>query len=165
MAWDDSATVILRALVDDLDPATQRYTDARLLQVLAVAAFLVDREVDFDTAYAIDVEAKTITPDPEDDEDFLNLMALKAACIIDNGSAIVAAGRAIAVRDGSSSVDLRGIAEARLGVLKHGWCAAYKEARQDFIRQQSGVSRSGATTAGAVILTPFRLYARGYLRP
>lgn len=162
MAWDSTAPTILRALVDDLDEATQRFTEERLLQVLVVAAFMVDREVDFDTTYSINVEAQTITPDPEDDEDFLNLMCLKAACIIDNGSAVVAAGRALAVKDVGSSVDLRGIAQAKLELLKRGWCVAYREARQDFIRLQEGVSRTGATTTGAAVIGPFRLYARGY---
>lgn len=160
MAWEDDATEILRMLTDDYG-TTSRVSDDNLLRALLVAAFQVNREVDFDTAYSINLTAQSISPSPSADEAFLNLMTLKAACMLDRGAAITAANRAIAVRDGSSSVDLRGIAKARLEIAqKGGYCKAYQEAREDFIREQAGIDRTGATTAGRAVLSPFRTLAR-----
>lgn len=160
MAWTDDAIQILRVLVSDLD--STRYTDAALLANLAVAAYQVKREVDLDTEYTVSVTAKTITPDPSTDESFMNLLTLKASCIMDNGGAVVAANRAISVRDGTSAVSLEGIFKGKLALLKDGYCALYKDAKADYTREQLGVSRTGATTAGEVVMTPFRVYAREY---
>ena len=160
MAWDDDAIEIVRMMTDDYG-ATARVSDDNLLRALLVAAFQVNREVDLDTSYAINLAAQSITPSPATDEAFINLMTIKAACLLDRGAAITAANRAIAVRDGSSSVDLRGIAQARLEIaMRGGFCKAYQEAREDFIREQAGIDRTGATTAGRAVLTPFRTIAR-----
>lgn len=163
MAWDETATQILRVLLDDLGD-TPRYTDAKLLSVLVVAALQINQELDFTTTYTVNVTNETVTPDPEDDEAFINLVTLKSACIVNRAELLIAANRAIYVKDGAASVDLRGVPENKLKVLERGWCAAYQDAKCEFIRVQAGVSRSGATTAGAAVLSPFRFFARSYFR-
>lgn len=164
MAWDDDSINILRVLISDFDPTTQVNTDDTLLSVLVVGAYQVLREVDTTTAYTVSISAQTITPDPTlgGDDSFINLFCMKSACIMDNGAAIVAANRAIAVKDGTSAVNLEGIFKGKLALLREGWCSAYKDAKLTFIREQSGISRTGVTVAGAVIMTPFRLFARDY---
>lgn len=164
MAWDSDALDILRVLLYDLDEANQRFTDDYLLSAAITAARQVISEVDFDTTYTVSISAQSIIPDPAADESFMNLLTLKVACIAERGLAAVAANQAIAIKDDKSAVDLRGIAQARLEILKNGgWCAAYAEAKKEHLLAQAGVSRTGATTAGQAILSPFRLYARNQI--
>jgi hypothetical protein len=162
MAWQTEMVEILRALVNDLPSTT--YTDLTLQRMLAVAALQVTQELAnrFLLKYAgrPDPTAPNITPDPTDvntgrDESFINLCCLKAACITDHGAAIVAARQGIMVKDGSSSIDLRGIAISKLKLLESGWCAVYEDTKLEFITGSSG------NVAGAAIMTPFRLFADG----
>jgi hypothetical protein len=159
MAWQDVMVIMLRAMVDDLDDTSRKFTDDRLEQTLAVGAFQVLRELTFSTSYVVDVVKIKITPDPTDsvngtnDESFVNLATLKAACIIDRGAASTAAGQAIAVKDGTSAIDLRGILDGRMKLLaKGGYCSVYKETKTEYQVNQS-------TSAGAAVMSPFRLYA------
>lgn len=156
MAWQTDMTEVLRVLLGDMDdPPT--YSDAKLQRVLVVAAFQVLQQLDFSYDFVTSIGEGEITPDPTDeatkDESFTNLVTVKAACIVDQGSAILAAGRAIAVRDGGSSVDLRGVFGAKLQLLQKGWCSVYEDAKLEY---QAGQVR----VAGAAVLTPFRLFAR-----
>lgn len=162
MAWDSDSLYILRVLLDDLDEDAPRYSDDKLISLSVVAAYQLKQELDFDITYTINLSAETITPDPSSDEAFMNLMTLKAACSVNRGELLVAANRAIAVRDGKSSVDLRGVSDQKLKVIEKGWCAAYADARLDYLKAQAGVSRLGGTVAGAAVLSPFRLFARTY---
>lgn len=155
MAWQDVMLGLLRPMVNDMASAT--YNDDTLEQVLVVAAFQVLREpLSFAFDYTADVENTDITPDPTDsdsqDDAFVNLVAIKAACIVDTGSAAGAATQAIMVKDGASMIDLRGALAGKLALLRQGWCATYKEAK---FEHQSG------SLAGAAVMTPFRLYAGG----
>lgn len=157
MAWQDDMTELLRVMVNDMED-TPTYTDDRLERVLAVAAFQVLQELRFSFPYVVSLANTTIMPDPTDpaskDESFVNLVALKAACIIDQGSAVVAAQRAIAVKDGGSSVDLRGVFAGKFALLEKGYCAIYKDSKKEY---QAGQVR----IAGAAVMGPFRLYAYG----
>jgi hypothetical protein len=158
MAWDTELVQILRVLVNDLAD-TPAYSDDRLKLVLLVAARQVQSEVVLPAAYTTDLQALTLTPDPTDpttvNESAANLFCLKAACILDRGETRAAAGQAIAVRDGSSSIDLRSALGGRLELLKVSWCAAYDRARLEYAAGQSG------SVAGAAVIGPFRFWARG----
>lgn len=153
MAWDDDMVTMLRVLVNDIDSTT--YTDDKLIQTILVAAFQVKQEATFPYEYTVSLSNQTISPDPTvaatSDESFYNLTCLKAAAITDRGSAILAARRAISVRDGSSAIDLRGPLAGWLALLKTGWNAVYEAAKNDYLL-------SGATIAGAMVLSPFRTY-------
>lgn len=158
MAWPTEMTTVLRVMINDLD-TPQTYTDQRLQQVLAVCAQIVTVEMNFSQPFQADVVAVSITPDPTDtvngtrDNSFINLVCLKAACLTDRGKASLAAGQAVNVKDGTSSVDLRGVAQARLALLqKGGWCGAYEDEKFAYLAGQ-------VRTAGAAILSPFRIYA------
>ncbi len=157
MAWQDDMTELLRVMVNDMD-TPQAYSDDKLLRVLMVGAFQVLQQLTFNNSYSISIANQTITPDPTVtafyDPSFINLVTMKAACIIDRGAAIVAAQRAISVRDGGSAVDLRGVFQGKLALLEKGWCAVYEDARLEY---QAGKVR----VAGALVMTPFRLYAQG----
>lgn len=154
MAWTTEMVTMLRILVDDIEEAV--YNDAKLEQVLAYAAFQVCRELPFD--YVVAIATPTISPDPTDssskDDSFTNLVCLKAACLIDRSTAMTAAGRSIAVRDGGSSVDLTGVFGAKLRLLEQGWCAVYADAKLEY-------QANAVAVAGAAIMTPFRYFAYG----
>ena len=156
MAWQDEMIPILRTLV--ADTSGDGYVDATLKQTLAVAAYQVVQQLSFANEYVIRVSTQTISPDPTDDatkdDSFVNLVTQKAACIIDRGSAITAASQAIAVKDGSSAIDLRDVYKGKLSLLKQGWCAVYEDTKLEY---QSGAY----AIAGACVMTPFRTWVSG----
>lgn len=155
MAFEDDAVEILRVLVDDTE-TPPKYTDAKLLRVLTVAAFQVLNELEFSQDFQVSLGNQTVTPDPTDDatrdDSLVNLVTLMAACVMNRGEAVAAAQRAIAVKDQGSAVDLRGVFGAKLQLLEKGWCAVYEDAK---LQYQTGRER----VAGAAVMTPFRLYA------
>lgn len=158
MAWDDSMVLTLRVMVNDPDGET--YSDQRLRQAILVSVGMVQQEVVVPTTYTADVDNETLSPDPTVnatlDAAFTNLVQLKAACLTDRASAVLAAKQGIFVKDGESAIDLRGSMQGHLELLKRGgWCAAYEQAKKDFV---SGV---GVMGQGAAVMTPFRVYPQG----
>lgn len=109
--WDDTMVITLRAIVDDLgeDP---RYSEENLKQLLVASALIVSSYVDFDTDYAIDVSAVTITPDPSSDVAFVSIVVLKAACFLAMAEQKKAANSGVSIKDGPSNIDGRGKADA-----------------------------------------------------
>lgn len=155
--WQAEMTTLLRVLIDDIS-SPQTYQDKRLVQVLAVAAQLVTSELNFANNFKVDVQALTIDPNPVDrdstrDDNFINLVCMKAACLIDRGETRKSVSQGIAIRDGSSSIDLRGSMDGRLKLLEKGWCAAYEDAKLEYQAGRNGI------VAGAAIMTPFRVFA------
>ena len=158
--WQRETLEILRVFINDLED-TPTYSDERLLKVITVSGYQLLREATFTQDYVVDIIAQSILPDPSDvvnstnDENFINLICLKAACIIDTGSAIKAANNAIAGKDTSGvSFDLGGVATGTLALLKDGWCAAYKAALDDHLMGDGFVS--------AAVVGPFRTMARNF---
>jgi len=91
-------------------------------------------EVHFKTAYVVDVEAKTITPDPlhptrlEDGEEFVNLMVLKAACIADEGNFRTAAlSQGVSARIGPASIQTSSYGQYLGTLLNDGPCKSYAQ--------------------------------------
>ena len=158
MGWQLEMTEIIRCMINDLDE-TPKYEDERLERILLVASFQVNIEGDFLNDYIVDIQTSTLTPDPTSDtyrdDSFVNLACMKAACILDRGTAVQAADLAISSKEWSSSLDLRGVADARYKILlKGGWCSTYEVALMDHAVNSNQV-------AGAAILSPFRTIA-GY---
>ena len=157
MYWQAEFITLIRVLIDDLS-SPQTYNDKRLTQVLAVAAQLVTNELNFPIKFKVDIQALTIEPSPVDrdstrDENFINLVCIKAACLIERGETRKSVGQGIAIRDGSSSIDLRGTMDGRLKLLEKGWCSVYDDTKLEY-----QANRNGAI-AGAAIMTPFRVFA------
>ncbi len=135
-SWMLDMTLMLRYLINDLE-STPTYSDARLAQLLCVAAQYVKQDIQ-STTYTIDVPASTITPDPVEvaDDAFINLTVLRAACFIDQST--LRAGAATAglkavlgpmSLDTSSANSIQGYVE----VLKNGACLAYKGMLQQYM--------------------------------
>lgn len=147
---------MLRVMVNDI--ASTTYPDDTLEQVLVVAAMQVSQEARFSSSFRADMVNIDISPDPTEeatlDDSYTNLVCLKAACIVNTGDAATAASQAIAVKDGTSSIDLRGALEGKMALLKQGWCAVYKDAKLSYQCQ-------AVEAAGAAVMTPFRIFAFG----
>jgi hypothetical protein len=150
--WTEPCIVLLRAMVGDMiQPYT--YSDDSLQSVLAAAAQLNLTEIGFKTDYFVDVVDEVIDPDPVDaeDNDFVNLMTIKAACIIEANQARIAAKRGVVMRDNTKSIDLSKVADAIIQIWKNGWCKNYEQAKFDYFLY-------GSYAIGAAIVGPFRAY-------
>lgn len=143
MHWQDHSRLIVRQLINDLD--SQQYSDSRIDTAVIVAAQLVSLELDFNNQYSIDVEDKSINPDPLTDSIFINLVTVKAACIIIGGEIKTQSANAVSIRDGVSSIDMRGVAAILLELYKD------LSNRYDALAYNYGYSGS----SGKAILGPY----------
>ena len=153
MAWQDTMVIMLRVIIDDMG-SSPTYSDSSLEEILVVSAKLTKKDVDFANDYTIGVTDSTITPDPvsSSDDAFVNLVTLKAACLVANSEFKTEANNAISVRDGSAAIDKRGVAAA-----KKDWrdtiCSDYERAEKEI--------KLGNSSAGASIIGPYNLQSRG----
>ncbi len=154
MSWDTKMPELVRNLLFDLD-TTQTYSDDTLLRVLVSAAFRVSSELLFDNSFVADLDNQTIAPDPTvtatQDDSFVNLTCLQAAAIIERGEAARAAKQGIFVKDGSSAIDLRGVAIGRLQLIGKGWNDVYDKAKFQYQLERSAL-------AGRMITGPTGVY-------
>lgn len=150
MSWEGQMGTIVRHLIDDIDPDNYTYSDHRVETTILVAAQLSQMNVDYAQKYDVNVESCTLTPDPTDpkneDEAFITLVSLKAACVILGGEYKKAAGCAISVKDGPSAIDKRGI-PASLAMLYKDICDKYEQLVLEY--------RAGNSIAGTAILGPY----------
>ena len=156
--WETEPLEIFRVLIDDMEE-TPSFSDEKLVRILLVAAFQVNSAYDFNSDYEVDIETSTLSPDPTSDDyrddDFVNLMCLKAACILERGKALKAAGTAGMIKEFSTTADLSGVAKARAALLaKGGWCTVFAE-------EATNYQVNGAVSGGIAVLTPFRTYING----
>ncbi len=155
--WTTEMVKLLRNMVGDT-ASPYKYDDNRLQEIILLAAQHVSAELDFSTTYVVDIDELTLEPDPTDreantrDNAFINLVTMKAACIIDQSEARTASAKGISIRDGDSAISTESALSGRLAIFKLGWCAEYSRARDDFVR--------GNGSPGAIILGPYR--ALGY---
>ena len=136
-------------------PLTYAYSDDRLKELLLSSAQLMQGEITFSQVYTINILGGVLSPDPTlgiRDDAFINLVMLKAACIIDNCEARYASKRAVYMRDGSNYVDMRGQSQSALALWKKGWCQNYSDARFEFMA-------GNTASAGMGIIGPFRIAA------
>jgi hypothetical protein len=147
MAWQNEMVVILRHLVDDI--ASAIYDNDRLEETIIVAAQLVITEVSFNNTYTIDVDALVLSPDPTEntkDNGFINLVVLKAACIILSGEAKAKALESIRITDGPTTIDTSARHKA-LELRAKEVCQTYEKAKVQYA--------TGEGSGGVAILTPF----------
>ena len=150
MSWQGQLSTITRYLVDDIDSTKYKYSDSRIETTIVVASQFVTLEVDLENTYTINVEQCSLSPDPTDagtkDDAFINLVCLKAACIIVGSEVRSESGNAISIKDGPSAIDLRGVAST-LVVLYKDLCEKYDKLLLDY--------RAGRSIAGQAILGPY----------
>jgi hypothetical protein len=148
MSWQDDTRFILRTLSGDT-VSPYEYDDTRLDDLLLAAARLVLRESRLADLYVINLTDGTVSPDPHEDNWFVSLVALKAWEILSSNEYRFSSNKAIAVRDGVSSIDGRSSADNKK-VIAQKAAEDYKKAIFDY--------NSGKYIAGKAILGPFNLY-------
>lgn len=129
--WSTQMVMMLRYYINDLcDPPT--YNNERLKEALLVAALQVTNEVDLIYNYNVDLDALSITPDPTlsnpKDENMMLLVGYKAAAIITMSEFKTASSKGLIVKDGSSMVDMREVANQKLAAAKF-YLDGYEDAR------------------------------------
>lgn len=146
-AWETESVIILRGLIGDMGPE-QTYEDSRLIDLVLISARLINKDCDFDTTYTIDVELCTITPDPgsQNDDTFINLSCLKAACLILGAEAKSLAGSSFEIRDGSAMVSAKEAYKATKELFDK-YCEDFEQAKLEF--------KAGNLSAVKAILTPY----------
>lgn len=148
--WQDQTLPLLRVMIDDMDSTDYSFSDARLEQTLIVAAHYINQEIDFDATYVISNNNQTITPDPSEapDDAFMNFMVLKAACLIDIGSARTAAMTAgLESKCGPAVMKTLRRMDGFATLLDKGACASYEQLKKEY--------RFGNVKWAKGILSPF----------
>jgi len=162
MAWTTDLVIILRSLIGDLDSTS--FTDSRLQQILAVAAYNVLNDADFSTTYTVDVANSTISPDPytTSDVDFSTLTVYKAACILLGSEVKTEAANAISIKDGPSAIDLRGVTQS-LTVMYNDLCKKYDDLVNTYSYNNTLVGQAilGPYSPGSMVLGANQFDYRG----
>lgn len=149
MAWQNELTIIVRTLINDIDEPYE-YSDSRIQQILTVAAKYVQFDVNLDYLYNVDVVASTITPDPteKNDDTFISIVCLKAACLIDQSNfRTKAVLEGIRTGLGPASISISGSLDGWSSIINHGACGLYEE-----LTSHWDVKNASAVRA---ILSPF----------
>jgi hypothetical protein len=149
MSWQEHLTAVVRVLINDLNEPYE-FSDDRMAQVIVVAAKYVQFDVNLDYVYSMDVVYPNITPDPttNNDEIFLSLVGLKAACIFDQGTfRTKAALEGIRAALGSANLSIGGTTSGWQAIIDHGACAMYDELTSHWdVKNASAI---------AAVLSPF----------
>ena len=150
MSWQGQMSTMVRHLVDDLDSTSYKYSPSRVETAILVSAQLSTTNVDFNNDYTINVESCTLSPDPTDsttrDNAFINLVSLRAACIIIGGEIRKESGNAISIKDGPSAIDLRGVSVTLTAIYKD------LSEKYDHLLLEY---RAGNSVAGHIITGPY----------
>jgi len=153
MSWQTTLPIMVRYLISDVDSSNYKYSDSRIEKTILVGAQFVSLELDFPNVYTIDIANDSISPDPTDpttkDNSFINLLALKTACIIVGSEMKTEAANAISIKDGPSAIDLRGVAST-LSVLYKDLCDKYMAMADDYkFTGETGQAILGPYSPGA----------------
>jgi len=147
MAWENEMTIIVRHIIDDLDSTNYQFSNDRIEEAITVAAQLIHNEMEFSIDYNIEVDNRTITPDPTTtpvgsnpkDDDFIALCCLRTAILFTSSQLKTYSLKAIAIRDGASSLDMRGVIV--------GLKVMYKTGKYGFGKSILGPYSPGSDTA------------------
>lgn len=153
MSWQTTIPVMVRYIISDIDSTNYKYSDSRIEKTIVVGAQFVSLDLDFPNVYSIDIANDIISPDPTDagtkDNSFINLVAMKAACIIVGSEMKTEAANAISIKDGPSAIDLRGVSST-LSVLYKDLCDKYMAMADDYkFTGETGQAILGPYSPGA----------------
>jgi len=150
MSWQGQISTMVRYLVNDVEPASYKYSPKRIETTILVSAQLVMLDTDFNNIYSINIEQCHLSPDPTDedtkDDAFMTLVTLKSACVIIGSEVRTESGNAISIKDGPSAIDLRGVSSTLL--------ALYKDLNDKYSQALMNY-RAGNSIAGKAILGPY----------
>ena len=152
--WHGAIIPMVRVLINDnTQHGNYTYTDSRLIQTIIVAAHYVYQEVYFTTTYDIDTVYNTISPDPYTigDKVFMNMVSLKAACLIDQGQfRCKALMSGLEAKCGPTTIKTSQYLAGFENILKLGPCALYEE-----LKMQNAFSGEALNNIIHFVLSPF----------
>lgn len=154
MSWQNEMVIIVRHMVNDLNSASYEFSNSRLEEAILVSAQNLKGELEFYHNYNVEVDNRIISPDPtlsptdtsNKDDDFIALCCLKTSILITHGQWRYYSLRAISTKDGQTSLDMRGIAQAFKNI-HDALVKQFEDAKLDY--QASG------SVGGKAILTPY----------
>jgi hypothetical protein len=162
MSWKTDMVVMLRSIIGDFD--SEKYTNERLKQVLTIGAYNVVHDADFSTSYTVDVGQVSISPDPIENSDgnFVILSVYKSACILLGSEVKTESANAVAIKDGPSSIDLRGVSQ-NLIVLYNDLCKKYDELLKSYQYNNTLVGHAilGPYSPGSMVINANQFDYRG----
>ena len=152
--WDTTLVTMVRVMINDLETVPV-YSDARLEQLIVVAATYVLREIHLPITYTITIDTPGISPDPTEattlDDDFSAFIVLKAACLADNATyRTKVAMEGIKAKLGPAELEVRGGTDAFFKLFAAGPCKAYEDLKTQYLFGGTGLLRSVHA-----ILSPF----------
>jgi hypothetical protein len=131
MAWQNELVLMLRHIIDDLDPTNYRFSDSRLEETILASTYLLQVDVEFIASYQVNVDEGSLNPDPTTlspkDNDFIALCCLQAGILLYRSMMKTYALQSISIRDGNSSLDTRGIVQ-NLNVIYKDLCQKFESA-------------------------------------
>lgn len=140
----------VRSLIGDQDTVT--FTDERIKELIAVAARLVIQDAEFTQTYTISILGRSIDPNPFDvgDQSFINLVALKAGCILDMSQLHNSAGRSgIHIVQEKTSINTSSMMPGYKILMENGFCKSYADARDEY-------NNNNSIVAGYAIFGPIK---------
>jgi len=156
--WAAESVSILRLVIGDFEPPYE-YADDRLMKLLLASAQLMQSELKFSQSYTIDVNTLLLTPDPvvidTRDDGFINLMVLKAACLLAGSGIIKGANQSIDIQSNKDRINLTKKLDGVIATIKN-FCDAYTTAKWQY--------QNSAGTPGQAIIGPYRIFLDG-IRP
>ena len=150
MAWQNEMSIIVRHLINELDSSAYVFSNDRVEETILVASQLVLHEMDFENTYSVDVDSSSLSPDPTSssnkDDAFISLVCLKSAYILLGSEIKTHSLNSISLKDGPSSLDLRGIVQG-LNILFSDVVKRYDQAKLQY--------QLGGSIAGQAVLSPY----------
>lgn len=150
--WASESVGLLRLVIADFDQP-YKYTDDRLIKLLLASGQLMQSELSFSQPYSIDISTSLLTPDPvlpaTRDDGFINLMVLKAACLLAGSGIIRGSEQAIDITDNKSRINLTKKLDGVIATIKN-FCDAYNSAKAQY-QYKSGI-------AGQAVIGPYRIF-------
>lgn len=131
MAWNTEIPLIVRVLTNDIT-TPYKFSDSRINQVIVVAAQFVKQDIQGNNDFTITIDKPAITPDPTETDTrndvFVNCVALKSACIIDQSTFRTKANtEGIRAALGPASLNVSGNLSGFKILLDEGPCALYSQ--------------------------------------
>lgn len=145
MSWDSTFPILVRNAIGDFS-ATSKYSDEQLLPVILTACQAVIFKLQTPLySYVVDIENLALSPDPTDaatpDNAFIYITTLKASSMLLRAEVRQYGQQAIAIRDGTSAIDLKRDLKA-LSALADSYTTEADTAILTFLRNNSLSARA-----------------------
>jgi hypothetical protein len=149
MSWNNEMVIIVRHIIGDLDTDNLLFSDSRIEESILVAAQLIHNEMEFVIDYNIEIDNGSLTPDPTStpvspsnkDDDFIALCCLRSGLLLTNSLLRTYSLKAFSIRDGASSLDMRGVVSG-LKIVNDDLTTKYEDVKLAYQMGKYGFGKS-----------------------